>query len=58
MSKILVAALFGVCSFAFVAAPIGIDLTSGKVTMQSAFAKHGADDVLPDDRGQDAVPHP
>ena len=46
MSKILIAALFGICSFAFVAAPGGIDLTSGKITVQSAFAKNGADDVL------------
>ncbi len=55
MSKILIAALFGICSFAFVAAPGGIDLTSGKITVQSAFAKNGADDVP---GGVDPQPHP
>ena len=33
MSKILIAALFSVCAFAFVAAPVSVDLTSGKVTV-------------------------
>lgn len=51
MSKILAALLFGACAFAFVAAPVSIDLASGKVTVKSALAKNGADDVLPDDRG-------
>lgn len=51
MSKLLAAALFGACTFAFVASPVAIDLTSGKVMVKYAFAKHGADDVLPDDRG-------
>jgi hypothetical protein len=58
MSKSLIAALFGICSFAFIAAPVGIDLTSGKITMQSAFAKNGADDVVPDNNGVDPLPHP
>jgi hypothetical protein len=57
MSKFLVAALFGACAFAFVAAPVSIDLTFGKITMKSALAKNGADDVLPDDRGADPAPH-
>jgi hypothetical protein len=58
MSKILVAALFSACAVAFVAAPVAVDLASGKITMQSALAKHGADDVVPDDRGVDPAPHP
>ena len=58
MSKFLAAMLFGACTFAFVAAPVSVDLMSGKITMKSALAKHGADDVIPDDRGVDPAPHP
>ena len=57
MSKFLAAMLFGGCAFAFVAAPVSIALTCGKITMKSALAKNGADDVLPDDRGVDPAPH-
>ena len=58
MSKILIAALFSVCAFAFIAAPVAVDLTSGKITTSSALAKNGADDVVPDNRGVDPAPHP
>jgi len=58
MSKFLTALLFAACAFAFVAAPISVDIASGKITKNAAFAKHGADDVLPDDRGVDPLPHP
>lgn len=56
MSKILVAALFGVCAVAFVAAPIAANFSSGKITVASAFAKHGADDVVPEPQRKDFVP--
>ena len=57
MSKFLAAMLLGTCAFAFVAAPVSVDLMSGKITIKSALAKNGADDVVPDDRGVDPAPH-
>jgi hypothetical protein len=55
MSKFLAAILLGTCAFAFVAAPIAVDLASGKITMTSALAKDGADDVVPQ---APEAPHP
>lgn len=59
MSKILTAALFGVCALAFVAAPVAVNFSSGEFTVASAFAKHGADDVVPEPQPEpnDAPPH-
>jgi len=59
MSKIFVAALFGFCTMAFVAAPIAIDFASGNISVKSAFAKHGADDVVPEPQPEpnDTPPH-
>jgi len=56
MSKLIAAALLSACTLAFASAPVTFDMASGSVTVTSAFAKHGADDVVPqqqpaDDRG-------
>ncbi|MGB8398830.1 hypothetical protein [Bradyrhizobium sp.] len=60
MSKILMTMLFGLSALSFVAAPVTIDLASGKIGVKSAMAKHGADDIVPDpfdDNGVDPQPH-
>ena len=58
MSKIIAAALFSAFTLSFSFAPVAFDMASGTIAVTSAFAKHGADDVLPpqepqpgDDRG-------
>jgi len=58
MSKIITAALLSVFTLSFSFAPVAFDVASGTIVVTSAFAKHGADDVLPpqepqpaDDRG-------
>ena len=50
MTKLLAAALFATVALAFVSAPVSIDPATGTLTVKSALAKHGADDVLPDAR--------
>ena len=47
MSKIIAAVLLSAFAVAFVSAPVTFDQAAGTLTMMSAFAKHGADDVLP-----------
>jgi len=58
MSKIIAAMLLAGCTLTFASAPVTFDMASGTIAVTSAFAKHGADDVLPpnepqpgDDRG-------
>jgi hypothetical protein len=58
MSKIIAAALLSAFTLSFAFAPVAFDMASGTIAMSSAYAKHGADDVLPpqepqpgDDRG-------
>jgi len=58
MSKIIAAMVLSACTLAFASAPVSFDMASGTIAVTSAFAKHGADDVLPpqepqpgDDRG-------
>jgi hypothetical protein len=50
--------LLSACTLAFSSAPVTFDMASGTIAATSAFAKHGADDVVPhqepppaDDRG-------
>jgi len=59
MSKIFVAALFALSTMAFVAAPIAVDFSAGDLSVTSAFAKHGADDVVPEPQPEpnDLPPH-
>lgn len=55
MTKLIAAALLSAFAFAFTSAPVTFDVASGKLTVSSAFASHGADDVL---GGVDPAPHP
>lgn len=61
MSKTFAFALFAACAFAFVAAPVGFDPTTGQITVKQALAKHGADDVVPETQAEpepnDVPPH-
>jgi len=58
MSKIIAAMLLSACTLAFSSALVTFDMASGTIAATSAFAKNGADDVVPpqepqpaDDRG-------
>lgn len=50
MKTLLMAATLGAFAFA-IAAPITVDLGTGAVKANAAFAKNGADDPAGDDRG-------
>lgn len=56
MSKLVTAALLSGCAFAFIAAPVSFNTSSGSVSVSQAFAKRGADDAadhnVNDDRGR------